>query len=138
MTVLAEKNNKSFVAATIEAPREFVAPFGGDAFPCLLWDHQGGSTPSDPATLAKALLNSGCRYAVCGGTDCEAWHDAIDVEFVAAHLDDSEDAIDAVHVMTSWHDRESPDDVAFFFMFNTNFDAHDFDRYLVLHFGTER
>jgi hypothetical protein len=136
MTLLAEKNGKSYVATTVEAPGEFVVPFGGDTFPCLLWDHQGGFTASDRSALAKALLNSGCRYAVCGGTDCEAWHDAIDLEFVTAHSTDAEDVIDAVHVMTSWHDRESPADVAFFFVSNTNFDAHAFDRYLVLHLGT--
>lgn len=136
MTILAEKNEKSYIATTIGAPHEFVAPFGDGPFPCLLWDHHGGFTASDRSALAKALLNSGCRYAVCGGRDCEAWHDAIDLEFATAHLDDPEEVIDAAHVMTSWHDRESPDDVAFFFVLNTNFDAHDFSRYLVLHLWT--
>jgi hypothetical protein len=82
------------------------------------------------------LLEGGCRYAVCAGADCEAWHDAIDLEFVKLHSDDPEHVINTVHVMTTWHQGESPDDVAFFFVMNTNFDAHDFDRYLVLHLGT--
>ena len=30
---------------------------------------------------------------------------------------------------------ESPDDVAFFFVLNTNFNEHDFKRFLVLHVG---
>lgn len=33
-------------------------------------------------TIAKELLKAGCRYAVCGGQTCEAWHDAIDEVFV--------------------------------------------------------
>jgi hypothetical protein len=136
MTVLAEKNGKTYVATTIEAAPEFAAPFGGESFPCLLWDHQGRSTSSDRSVLAKALLESGCRYAVCAGAACEAWHDAIDLAFVTAHLGDPEQVVDAVHVMTSWHQRESADDIAFFFVLNTNFDAHEFDRYLVLHLGT--
>ena len=37
--------------------------------------------------------------------------------------------------MTTWHEDENPDDVAFFFVLNTNFDDHDFDRYLVVHVG---
>ena len=135
MTVLAEKNGKTYVATTIEAPRQFAVPFGGESFPCLLWDHQGRSTSSDRSALSKALLASGCRYAVCAGADCEAWHDAIDMEFVRAHLDDPEHVVDEVHVMTTWHERESANDIAFFFVLNTNFDAHDFDRYLVLHIG---
>ena len=136
MTILAEKSGKTYMATTIEAVRQFAAPFGGESFPCLLWDHQGRSISSDRSTLAKALLESGCRYAVCAGADCEAWHDAIDLAFVAAHLSDPEDVVDAVHVMTTWHEGESADDIAFFFVLNTNFDAHDFDRYLVLHLGT--
>ena len=42
---------------------------------------------------------------------------------------------EADHVMTTSHSDESPDDVAFFFVYNTNFDDHDFVRYLVLHIG---
>lgn len=33
------------------------------------------------------------------------------------------------------HADESPDDVAFFFVLNTNFNEHDFKRFLVLHVG---
>jgi hypothetical protein len=39
--------------------------------------------------------------------------------------------------MTTWHDKEIPDDVAFFFVYNTNFDDITFDRYLILHIGTD-
>lgn len=37
--------------------------------------------------------------------------------------------------MTTWHADESPDDVAFFFVLNRNFNEHDFKRFLVLHVG---
>jgi hypothetical protein len=37
--------------------------------------------------------------------------------------------------MTTSQDGESPDDVAFFFALNTNFNYHDFQQYLVLHVG---
>jgi hypothetical protein len=136
MTVLAERGGKAYEATTIRDARQFEAPFGDRLFPCLLWDHQGGSTASDRSALAKLLLEGGCRYAVCAGADCEAWHDAIDLEFVRMHSEAPEHVIDAVHVMTTWHEGESADEVAFFFVMNTNFDAHDFDRYLVLHIGT--
>ena len=38
--------------------------------------------------------------------------------------------------MTTWHTGETADEVAFFFALNTNFDNHEFTRYLVLHVGT--
>jgi len=37
--------------------------------------------------------------------------------------------------MTTWHADESPDDLAFFFVLNTNFNEPDFKRLLVLHVG---
>jgi hypothetical protein len=37
--------------------------------------------------------------------------------------------------MTTWHARESPDEVALFFAFNTNVGDIGFERFLVLHLG---
>jgi len=39
--------------------------------------------------------------------------------------------------MTSWHEGESPEDVTFFFVNNTNFENHDFKRFVVLQFGED-
>ena len=39
--------------------------------------------------------------------------------------------------MTSWHEGESPEDVAFFFVNTTNFDRHNFKRFVVLQFGED-
>jgi hypothetical protein len=47
----------------------------------------------------------------------------------------TDQSADAAHVMTTWHADESPDDVAFFFVLNTNFNEHDLKRFLVLHVG---
>lgn len=136
MNVLAENDGKIYARATIDGPDAFASPFSGALFPCLVWDHDGRFTDAGRSAIAKALLEAGCRYAVCGGQNCEAWHDAIDAVFVEAHIEDPDDVQDTAFVMTSWHDGESPDDVAFFFVLNTNFDDHDFKRYLVLHVGT--
>lgn len=133
MNVLAENDGKIYARATIDGPDAFAPPFSGALFPCLIWDHDGRFPDAARAAIAKALLEAGCRYAVCGGRNCEAWHDAIDAVFAETHLEDPDDVQDTAFVMTSWHDGESPDDVAFFFVLNTNFDAHDFRRYLVLH-----
>jgi hypothetical protein len=136
MDVLAENDGKVFWRATIDRPGAFTSPFSGALFPCLIWDHDGHFTDTARSAIAKALLEAGCRYAVCGGRNCAGWHEAVDAEFVKAHIDDPKDVWESAHVMTTWHDGESPDDVAFFFVLNTNFDDHDFRRYLVLHVGT--
>jgi len=135
MKILAKSDAKIYGAMTIDRADRFVSPFVKALFPCLIWDHDRRFANADRSVLARALLECGCRYAVCGGENCEAWHDAVDEEYVAQHLDDPEDLQAATHVMTTGHKGESPDDVAFFFVLNTNFHAHDFKCYLVLHIG---
>jgi hypothetical protein len=136
MDVLAESDGKVYRAITINSSSDFTSPFSETLFPCLIWDHDGHFSDEDRSTVALALINAGCRYAVCGGENCEAWHDAVDREDVKRHIDDSEEIRDAELVMTTWHDGESPDDVAFFFVLNTNFADHEFQRYFALHVGT--
>ena len=138
MDVLAESEDKIYGAIAIDGPEGFAFPFPDALFPCLIWDHDGHFTEPQRSTVARVLLKSGCRNAVCGGQSCEAWHDDVDTAFVQQHLDDPEELREAAHVMTTWHDGESPDDVAFFFVLNTNFDNQYFTRYLVLHVGTSK
>jgi hypothetical protein len=83
--------------------------------------------------LSRARIACGIRYAVCGGVECERWHDAIDQAFI--ELDLEGEAYETRFVTTSWHTDEPPEEVAFFFIHNTNSDAHDFTRFLVLQLG---
>ena len=135
MDVLAENDCRVYARATIDRPEAFASPFSGDLFPCLIWDHDGRFTGPKRTAVAERLRQAGCRYTVCGGQNCEAWHDAVDAVFVEAHFGEPEHVRDTAFVMTSSHEGESPDDVAFFFVLNTNFEDHDFRRYLVLHVG---
>ena len=135
MNVLAEKEGRSFVAVVLDASGGFVLPFAGTPFPCLVWDHDGRSTDEQRLALARQLLDAGCRFVVCGGVNCEAWHDDVDTEFVRRHLGEPEDVLDAAHVSTTWHEGESVDEVAFYFVNCTNLHGHDFRRFLVLHVG---
>ncbi|MBM0107825.1 hypothetical protein JM946_24080 [Steroidobacter sp. S1-65] len=138
MRVIAESQGRIYISVEIERPDEFASPFPGALFPCLIWYHGSRFGAEERSALARALLEGGCRYAVCGGVRCKDWHDAVDSEFVKNHMDDPDEALDEVHVMTTWHENESADDVGFFFVLHTNFDFHDFDRYLVLHVGRGR
>jgi hypothetical protein len=136
MEFIAQNESRIYGSLTIESPGDFATPFHGEVFPCLLWDHRGRFTDAEQAELAGRLLDAGCRYAVCGGAGCEAWHDAIDMECVTRHLDDSEEVRESMHIMTTWHDGETPDEVALFFVTCTNFGQHHFRRFLVVHVGS--
>lgn len=136
MHVLAENGGNTYGAVTIDAAHAFVPPFAGSPFACLVWDHEGRFADAGRFAVAEALLAAGCRYAVCGGERCEAWHDAVDEVWLAQHFDDADDAQHASQIMTTWHDGESADAVARFFVRDTGFEDHGFRRYLVLHIGS--
>ena len=135
MDMLAENEDNIYKTVTINTPGDFTPPFADTLFPCLIWDHEGRFTDAERSVISKTLIEAGCRYAVCGGKNCEAWHDAVDAEDINRHRDDSCDVRENELVMTTWHDGESPDDVAYFFVLNTDFADHQFQRYLVLHVG---
>ena len=111
------------------------APFAGLQFACLLWNHGTGRDVDAATALLSSLIDGGCRYFVCGGLDGEWWHDLVDELIVSRYGDCTGDGRERNHVMTTWHTGESPDDVAFFFVFNTSFDEIRFGCFLVLHLG---
>ena len=128
----ASESLEVFAHQVLEATAVPVA-FPRRPFVCLLWNHGTSLATESSAALLLSLIRSGCRYFVCGGTGCETWHDLVDEVFVEEYLDSSDEERDRAHVMTTWHTDQSPDDVAFFFAFNTRFDDVEFERYLVLH-----
>lgn len=132
--LLVDAGGRTLFERAIADSAEHLAPFPGGTFPCLIWDHGMGWSHEERVGLASCLLASGCRYAVCAGVDCEAWHDAVDLAFVRA-TEAGVAAWDGGFVMTSWHEGESLEDVAFFLVLNTCFDDHDFRQFLVLHIG---
>jgi hypothetical protein len=138
MHLLAEHGNRRYFADQVGDLSCAVIGMEGEPFPCLVWDHKGGASPEGKMAFARQVMAAGCRYAVCAGLECEEWHDAFDFAFVQDHLDEPEEKQDEQFVMTTWHANQSVDEVAMFFVWNTDFDKHEFDRYLVLHLGTGR
>ncbi|NGM49440.1 hypothetical protein G5B46_07470 [Caulobacter sp. 602-2] len=91
-------------------------------------------TPADPVWRARVstwLVDSGCLYAMTWGAGCEAWHDAIDDAFIAAHPAGLPD--DDQLIMTTWHDDESLDEVADFAAHAAVHPSGDLADALVLH-----
>src|SRR5687768_13399857 len=122
--LLAETGGKIY-RVTAWAGGRFVLPEQGPdrPFTCLIWDH-GLSVPSEEQlAVARVLVDAGCRYAVCGGHDCEGWHDIMDHATVFRDLDQEQEG---PLVMTTWHEGEAPDEVAWFFLNLTDFDEVSF------------
>ena len=138
MKLLLEHRGRRYFAIALQAAALIEPPFSGAVFPCLLWDHEGGASPEQKSALAGSLIDGGCRYAVCGGRENGDWEEAFDLAYVHRHGDKSDEEQDRYFVMTTSHRDQPAGDVAFFFVFNTNFGEHDFREYLILHVGTPR
>jgi hypothetical protein len=135
MTCASAPSRLSCLLAPANGPRRHSQPPRIDAA-ISIWDTRDRRSPHELTALSGALVASGVRYAVCGGVDCKTWHDAVDLAFIQLDLHGEE--YDSRFVMTSWHTDEPVDDVAFFFVLNTNFDTHDFTQFLVLQLGADR
>lgn len=132
MERIASSATREFFLRVMAPGESLGAAFEGDAYPALVWA-AGRTTPAQKHRLCAELIATGCRYVVCGGRECAAWEEAADDAFAAQDLPDED--FEAGHVMTSSHEYEPPDDVAFYFVNSTNFGGHDFTRYLVLMIG---
>ena len=108
-----------------------VAPFGGDAFVALIVNNDADISSSDQYAISLALVKFGCRYAVCMGHDCSSWDDSVDY----ANIEIDPDLTREKFVMTTWHDDETIDSIAHFFLNTTAFGDNTFVNFLVLSIG---
>ena len=133
MDRILERGGRTFGYVHVTAPSEFSPPFGTQPFVCLVWDAEGTWNEVERSRLANAIIASNCRYVVCGGTHCEAWHDAMDKAFLDLEL--KEEEYEEHFVMTTWHTDEPESEVAMFFVHCTASDEEPFTKYLVLQVG---
>jgi len=134
LTRIADVAGRQIYGTRLANGESFSDTFLATPFPCLLWTHDAAPLQEFRIQLARELTRSDCRYAVCGGTDCERLHDIIDEAIVEDSLaTGSED--DRPLVMTTWHAEDSMTDVAEFFIMCTNFEEHHFSKFLVVHLG---
>ena len=69
------------------------------------------------------------------GHEASSWHDSIDIVSIDRYP--NYDPPDSDHIMTTWHDNETPDDIAQFFVLNTTFDFLTPSNFLILNIGQE-
>lgn len=115
-------------------PYAFSSPFEGKSFALYLHIADGAVTAEEQSMLSAAIVRQGCRYAVCAGCKCSSWDDSIDM----ADLERNNWEInDATFVMTSWHEKESTEDIVCFFLNDTSFDDWTADNLLVAVVGDD-
>jgi hypothetical protein len=134
MERIASTETREFFLRAMAPGDSLGAAFDGEAYPALVWA-AARTTATQKHRLCAELIATGCRYVVCGGRESAAWEEAADDAFAAQDLPDED--LDAGHLMTSSHEYEPPDEVAFFFFHNTSFGGHDFTRFLVLMIGAD-
>ncbi len=135
MSPVIEIADKKAWLLTIKEPSDFRLPFQQKPYPCLIWANE--ETSSDfKVELVSKLIEMDCRYIVAAGKECGQWHDAGDV--ASLESDESYAPPDERFVMTSWHQDETPDEVAFFFALNTSFNDHYFQDFLIVLVGQNR
>jgi len=111
--LIAERGRERYERIIIPHADGFAPPYAG-ACTCLLWDARGHASDGERARLARKLVDSGRAYTVCGGAECEAWHDAVDEALIGPEPESAEP--DDLGMMTTWHDGESASEVAAFFV----------------------
>ncbi|HEU4882907.1 MAG TPA: hypothetical protein VFT45_11690 [Longimicrobium sp.] len=134
MQQIASDSHRAFFLRVLEAGEDPAPAFAGEPYPALVWATRRTSD-EEKQRIAQALIASGCRYVVCAGVESAAWENAADRAFIEQDL--PEPLYDEHFVMTTSHSGQPVDDIAFFFVHNTNFDEHDFTRYLVLMIGAD-
>ena len=135
MELLNKKRQKEIWLNQLEKPYNFVSPFDGEAFVCILFNNDPIISNDEQNKISDDLIASNCRYAVCAGYDCSSWDDSIDWAYIST--DENYEPPDDSMVMTTWHDDETVNDIMFFGLNNTNFDDHDFHKYLILFIGAK-
>ena len=108
-------------------------PFAGADFVVLIINNDDAISPDDQYALSLALVRAGCRYAVCIGHNCSTWDDSVDYANIEVDPELSKERF----VMTSWHENDTPDQIARFFLNCTTFGGNVFTNYLVLSVGRD-
>jgi hypothetical protein len=84
-------------------------------FVCVLTAATDDDAKSVETTqLIERLLDAGCISFVCAGACAERLHDIVDEIFVGDAT--TSHFARGVEMMTTWHDRQTPEEVAFFLL----------------------
>lgn len=116
MTLVCESENRRLWAMQVLDDRPALSLPFTEAFPCLIYASQKTDL-AFKTTWASKIIGSGCQFVVCGGVECEQWHDVVDNAILAAEMMGEHDPNRTI--MTTWHEQDSETELAFFFIHAT-------------------
>jgi len=90
--------------------------FPSKYFVLLLAADYSTLTEKEISDIAQLLITKGLKYILCWGNDCEKAHDAFDLGNI---LWEEENATEN-HVMSTWHNDESFEEVLWFCLYNAS------------------
>lgn len=120
-------------AALLTRPYEFRSPFAGEPFVLLLLVCDPLVTDAEQTAICDAIVRSGCRWVCCAGHDGSAWDDAVDWSDLSVHDFKGPET----GLMTTWHDRDTPAEIADFLFDSTDVDGDPPQRFLVAFVGND-
>ena len=77
------------------------------------------------------LVDSGCLYMMAWGIDCSSWDDSVDYSNILTW--DCEEIPDEASVMTTWHERDSLEEVFGFCKDHANHSVVELRHTLIIH-----
>lgn len=131
MKSIYKTKNKHIWLENFLETKEIIFPFNGEPFVCMIWNNKEDFV-SPP--LIQKVLQENCKYFLAGGKNSENWHHYADEIHISLYPDFSPP--DWEHVMTTWHENETLEEVMWFALNNTNFDHHDFKNYVLIEIDT--
>ena len=117
MDLILDSGDRQVWVERIDTDPAFELQFDSEAYPCLIFANQPTSIEFK-SDVAERLIDTGCMYMVCGGLECELWHDIIDEVIVELKIDGNLDQSSLI--MTTWHTEATMEDLAFFFTYVTH------------------
>ena len=132
---MVKSSEEQIQISALERPYSFLSPYK-EQFAAMIWVIDEAVSVEEQAALSTQLVAQGCRYAVCAGHNCSTWDDSIDMAFLETdpNLDPPNDRF----IMTTWHEGESVEEVAEFFVLNTSFDNFVAKNFLVVFIGRDK
>ncbi|MBI2332926.1 MAG: hypothetical protein HYU84_12340 [Chloroflexi bacterium] len=125
-------NEKNISTVTLRSPFDVSSIKIQAPYACLVYSTKDVKK-EEMEKVSNWIISSGCRYAVCAGTNCSQWHDAIDWAYIAS--DPNYSPPESRFVMTSWHEKESLEEIVWFWLMCTVCDDDIFENYLLLIIG---
>jgi hypothetical protein len=134
MKLISQQGDRRFWFMRLDLPYTSSIPRFESPFVAIVVACDPTISPEKQADISTQLVANDCRYMLAWGHNASSWDDSVDMAFL--QTDPDLNPPDDRHVMTTWHDHETLDDVIWFALANARFDSHEFREYLAVMIGT--